>query len=116
MGDYTLLEFLKAWDLLPKFEENIDYFIALWPSEESKYLGIDFEVADKLRGLNKNCFVWLDKKAKLEKQLKYADLKKARFVLIIGEEELEKKTITVKDMRSGTQENKPLEKFFAELK
>lgn len=40
-------------------------------------------------------------------QFKRADREGARFALIIGEEELQKETITVKDLVSGTQETVP---------
>ena len=43
--------------------------------------------------------------AKMKKQMKYANDKGVRFVVIIGEEELKAKMATVKDMLSGDQDS-----------
>lgn len=115
MGDYTLLEFLKGWDLLPKFHGVIDYFISLWPENSNKYVRISVEIADKLRSRSKNCYTWLESGTKIEKQLKYANTKGAKTVVIVGEQELNDGTVTVKNMSTGTQETKPLEKFLSEI-
>ena len=40
----------------------------------------------------------------LEKQIKYADNKGIPFVAILGPEEIEKGVVTLKDLRSGKQE------------
>lgn len=103
MGDYTLLEFLKGWKLLPDFSSEIDYLVTAWPSDESKFLKKSLEVADKLRAQGKNVVCWLDTNTKLEKQLKYADKKGIPQAVIIGEEELKSNKISVKDLNSGDQ-------------
>ncbi len=41
---------------------------------------------------------------KLKKQLEYANAKSKRFALILGDSELEKQTVSIKDLRDGTQE------------
>jgi len=41
--------------------------------------------------------------AKLKKQMKYADDRKARFVALIGESEMQKDVVLLKDMISGEQ-------------
>lgn len=43
--------------------------------------------------------------AKLKKQMQYADKKNVRYVAMIGEEELQNGKITVKNMKTGGQEN-----------
>jgi len=103
MGDYTLLEFLKGWNLLPQFQSEIDYLVAVWPSNDRKYLIKSLEVADQLRKQGKNVICWLDTNTKLEKQLKYADKKGIPQVVIIGEEELQKGTVTIKSLKTGEQ-------------
>lgn len=54
--------------------------------------------------------------AKMAKQMKYADDKKIPFVALIGSSEMENKTITLKDMSSGTQESLSIEKLIEKLK
>ncbi len=103
MGDITLVDFLKTWGLLPKFDENAGYFITLWPSEDQKYFDKTLEVSNILRKKGFEVSTWLEKNTKIEKQLKYADKKGFEFVVIIGENEIEKGTVIVKNMKEKTQ-------------
>ena len=103
MGDITLVDFLKTWELLPKFDENYGYFITLWPSEDQKYFDKTLEVANTLRKKGLEVSTWLEKNTKIEKQLKYADKKKFEYVVIIGENEIEKGTVIIKNMKEKTQ-------------
>lgn len=114
MGDVTLLNFLEDWNLLPKFEAEVDYFVTVWPGNNADK--ISFEVAEKLRSLGKNVETWLEKGTKIDKQLKFADRKGIQNVIIIGEEEVKNKTITTKNMKSKKQETKSLEEFLNEVK
>jgi histidyl-tRNA synthetase len=116
MGDITLLDFLKSWDLLPKMESECDYFITVWPSEDSKFLDKALEISNELRAKGLNVSTWLDKNTKLDKQLKYADKKECKYVIIIGENEMKDKTVTIKNLKDSTQETKPLEKFLSDIK
>ena len=116
MGDYTLLEFLKGWNLLPKPENALDYFITLWPEDSEKFRPYTLEITREIRKTGKSCFVWTEAGSKLDKQLKYADKKSVTAVLIIGDEELKNRSITIKTMDTGVQEIKPLEKFLDDIK
>jgi histidyl-tRNA synthetase len=115
MGDYTLLEFLKGWDLLPDMQSVVEYLVTVWPSERTDYLQRSFELSDKIREKGKKCVTWLDTNTKLDKQLRYADKKGIRYAVIVGEEELSTNTATIKDLNEGTQTKKPLEKFLADI-
>ena len=108
MGDYTLLEFLKGWKLLPALENKIDYLVTVWPSNDTKYLLKSLDVAEKLRKDGSTVLCWTEPNTKLDKQLKYADKKGAKKVIILGEQELGSNTMTVKDMQTGSQESKAL--------
>ena len=108
MGDYTLFEFLKGWKLLPDFSSEVEYLVTVWPSGESKYFQKSLEVADKLRAQGKNVVCWLDTNTRLEKQLKYADKKGIPQAVIIGEKELDKRVILIKDLESGIQRSEVL--------
>jgi histidyl-tRNA synthetase len=50
------------------------------------------------------------------KSLKYADAKHAETVIIVGPKELEKKTVTLRDMKTGTQETVALTDISTKLK
>ncbi|MGB3960156.1 MAG: His/Gly/Thr/Pro-type tRNA ligase C-terminal domain-containing protein, partial [bacterium] len=55
----------------------------------------------------------------LKAQMKYADKKEARYVVILGEDELERNVVLIREMATGEQEEVPLEeaveKILAEL-
>jgi histidyl-tRNA synthetase len=115
MGDYTLLEFLKGWNLIPDFTPEVDYFVTVWPSENPQFWTKSLELADKIRGKGQSCYTWPETDTKLDKQLKYADKKGYKYAIILGEEELKSETITVKNMSEGSQETKPWEKFLNDI-
>lgn len=114
MGDITLLEFLKGWDLLPDLPTETKYFVTTWPGESAEFLRASMELASTIRNYDQNVELWLNPNTKLEKQLRYANKKAIPYVVIIGEEELKNNTITVKDMANGEQTTTDIEKWFAE--
>ena len=115
MGDMTLINFLEVWDLKPIFKTKTEYLITLFPSEDPKFMEKTLEIATELRNKGENVSTWLEKNTKLDKQLKYADKMGIRYVVIIGEKELEENTVTVKDMETGNQETIPFEKLSSNI-
>jgi histidyl-tRNA synthetase len=103
MGDYTLAEFLKGWNLLPQMGSTLDYFITLWPNTSDKFLNKSVELATLIRSKGKSVFLWTTND-RLEKQLKYAAGKGSKTAVIIGENELETGSVTIKNMETGAQE------------
>jgi len=103
MGDCTLLEFLTGWKLLPEITSAIDCLVTVWPSDNPVFFLKSLEVANELRAQGKTVICWLDANTKLEKQLKYADKKGIPQAVIIGEEEMKTKTVTVKNLKTGEQ-------------
>lgn len=61
------------------------------------------EITLRLRSGNISTEVWLDPNTKLEKQLKYADLKGIPYAIIIGPDEAKKNEVTFKDLSAKTQ-------------
>ncbi|MEX2595416.1 MAG: histidine--tRNA ligase [Salibacteraceae bacterium] len=59
-------------------------------------------LAGDLRSEDISCEVYPDA-AKMKKQMKYANDKGVNLVVLLGEEELQKKTVSVKNMKLGTQ-------------
>jgi len=60
------------------------------------------KILDVLRDLNVRSELYPDA-VKLKKQMSYADLKKIPYIIIAGEDEIIKKSITIKIMSSGEQ-------------
>jgi histidyl-tRNA synthetase len=109
MGDVTIQNFIENWNLDTSEGSRTDYFVTLWPDEDiSKsilYQNISREVAMELRQRGKDVIEWLETGTKLEKQLKYADKRKVRYSVLIGEQELINGSVTIKDMENNSQES-----------
>lgn len=77
------------------------------------------EVSEKLRNRDINTELYLGEikeKNPLEKQLKYADQKAIPYVVIIGPEENQKNVVTLKNLQTREQIQKPIEEIITELK
>lgn len=101
MGDITLQEFLKGWNLLPEFPSTTTVLVTRFGQDE-KFEAYSIKTAKKLRdaGITVDLYTTPDK---LEKQLKYADKKGIPYVIIAGEEEITKSTVVLKNMRKKDQ-------------
>jgi histidyl-tRNA synthetase len=115
MGDWTLVEFLRNWNLLPRLQCEVEYFITTWPDEDPRFLKYSLKTAEELRSNKKSVFVWTQTGTKLDKQLKYADKKGYRYALIAGEDELKEQKITLKDLSTGTQTTLDFNEFLKQL-
>ena len=67
------------------------------------------KVAAFLREKNINTEIFLNPEKKLDKQLKYADKKGIPYVLILGEKEVKKNVVKLKDLKTGGQKEFSLE-------
>lgn len=100
----------------------------LWPDinpTNSRVLVTIFspELADKslavsslLRSNNLKTELWLDSESKLDKQLKYADQKGIPYVIIIGPEEAEKGTLTLKNLSTKEQQALSIDQVIEKLR
>ncbi|RLE38620.1 histidine--tRNA ligase [Candidatus Woesearchaeota archaeon] len=101
LGYSTLFMLLKQKNLLPKIELAPDYYIA---PVDKKITDKAVEIAEKLRkkGLRVETDVM---QRKLAKQMQYANAIKAKKVIVLGEDELKKGEVKIKDMKTGKEEN-----------
>ncbi len=99
-GFDRLVEAANEANLLPKYSPATKVLVTIFNEERLKE---SLNLTSTLRGSGINAEVYLDKEAKLDKQIKYADNKKIPFVAILGPEEIEKKVITLKDLSTGEQ-------------
>ncbi len=94
---YLVLEELDLFS--ESIEISLDVlFINFGEAEADKSM----ELAKQLREKGIRCEVYPES-AKMKKQLQYADKKAIKFVVLIGEEELNSGKFTLKNMRSGEQ-------------
>jgi histidyl-tRNA synthetase len=100
MGDITLLEFLKGWNLLPEMPSTTKVLVTVF-SPNSVKESILFAKELRSAGVTVDLYTTPDK---LEKQLKYADKKGIRYVAILGEDEIQSGTVMLKDMKEKKQE------------
>ena len=61
------------------------------------------QLATKLRSIGINTEIYLNNK-KLKAKFKYADKLEIPYVIVIGEDEINAKEITLKDMKTGNEE------------
>ncbi len=103
MGDITLKDFLEGWNLIPNFVNECEYLVTTWPSKDNKFSDKSMEISNILRTKGLNVSMWLDKDTKIDKQLKYADKRGFKYAVIIGDNEIEKDTVTLKNLLDKTQ-------------
>jgi len=99
VSDVSLLEFLKGWNLVPELPQTIQALVVTFNGDFQTSL----EIAQQLRkaGILTDLYI---QNEKLDKQFKYADRKGIRYVIIPGEEEMKQGKVTVKDMKTGEQQ------------
>jgi len=99
MGIERLVLLLKQRDGLEEKMEELDLFIAGLGDEAS---GFSFKLMHELRERGYRVDMDLDSKS-LKSQMKQADKAGARFVVIIGSQELENKQAPLRNMKTGEQ-------------
>lgn len=106
LGLERILLVMEERDMYPPLQAGPQIVLCTLAIEPSQA----FAVAEKLRGQGLRVEIYPDT-AKLGKQLQYADSEgvKAPCAAILGEDELENGTITLKALASGAQETIPVE-------
>jgi len=100
VGLERLIELVKSKIQNPKSKQGVIIYIATL-GEEAKKAGFDLIQQARAQGISAD----MDYLAKsLKAQMKTADRLGAKFVYIIGEDELKKKTAVLKNMATGKQE------------
>lgn len=105
-GSIWLSRLIAVLEALWKFE--------IWAKTVSKvllvnmwddYLSDNLNLLKKLRENNINSELYIDSKAKIQKQLKYANNKNIPFVIILWEEEIKNNIFLLKKLETGEQLN-----------
>ena len=104
-GFDRVMEVLKIQKTKPPIKSRLEVFVA--PISPETKLNA-FEIAQQIRKKGIRTDVELVGR-KLKKILSFADNSGARFVVLVGARDLKNGEITLKDMRSGNQEQIPIE-------
>ncbi len=104
MGDVTLQLLLEDRGEWPKYEGNVDYYIA---PVNDKVRKDAVKIANRLREKNKVDIDLMGRK--LGKQLEYAANCGAKKIVIVGEKDLANKEVTVRNMESGKEKKVKIE-------
>ncbi|MDP2091108.1 MAG: histidine--tRNA ligase [Candidatus Gracilibacteria bacterium] len=118
-GSIGLSRLISVLNNIGKIElgaKTVSKVLVLNMGEE--YLTNNLQIVKTLRNIGINTEIYLDSETKLQKQIKYADNKKIPFVIIQGEDEIEKGVIQLKNLEKGEQievKIKDLEKKLLEI-
>ncbi len=111
MGDVTLAEFLKTNDLMPTLKSSTELYVAIIGVDPSKAR----PVVDKLRDMDVNVAVDTGDR-KVEKQIKTAEKLGVKYILFVGENELNSHQYSLKDIDSGEAVTHSLERIASIVK
>lgn len=106
------LEAAEQFGLVPKQKSVSQVLVTVFSNE---LLVSSIKVANSLRESGINSEVYLEPGAKLDRQLKYADRKGIPYAAILGPEEVAAGTVTIKDLRSGSQKTVTADKLLDEI-
>jgi len=114
MGDMVLKELLITNNKYPKLQiSKTQVLVTVFNSD---LLSKSIDVSRKLRGSGINTEIYPEDSIRLDKQLKYADKKGIPYVVIIGPEEIETKTITLKNLKTKEQTKTSFENLVSLVK
>ncbi|MCU0428843.1 MAG: histidine--tRNA ligase [Cytophagaceae bacterium] len=109
----------RIYDVLEKLNEfpdsalgGIEVMIG-WFDEDQKNFALSLLYQLRREGIHTEMY---PDKAKIKKQFEYADRKKAKWVLVIGSDEMASGNLTVKNMLDGKQDRCTLDEFIARIK
>src|SRR3990172_3849325 len=111
VGNVVISLLLQTFGHVPGLQGGVPIYVTAFDTE---HLLPAISLAAELRasGLQVASHLAVDK---LQKQFKQADRQGARFVLVLGPDEMKKGEVTLKDLRSGEQRSLPRSKLAAEL-
>lgn len=114
MGNIMIEQILRANNKYPILEVNKTKVLVTVFS--STLLNKSIEIAKNLRDSGINTEIYPENSVRLDKQLKYADKKGIPFVVIIGPEEVESKTVTLKNLKTQEQTKTSFENLVSLVK
>lgn len=107
IGLERLLIVMEKMNMFPKIMPKIKVMVTLFDETSYKY---SLEIAKEIRSSGIGVEIYPES-IKIGKQFKYASRKKIPYVVIAGPDELRHHIITIKDMKSGSQEKIKINKL-----
>lgn len=106
LGDVTLLDFLETHGLMPNLDKNeVDVYLSVQTDAAESLIN---QLASSLRAEGISVVANFQS-IKLKKSLKDADKFGCQFATLIGDQELDKKTIVIKDLKNRDQIEFPID-------
>lgn len=112
-GADRIYDVLNELNMFPEIKEaSTQVLFANFGEDEEKYC---LQIIKKLRkaGINTELY---PESGKMKKQLTYADKKNIPYVVLLGMDEIERDVLSVKNMKTGTQEEMRLTDFIMRVK
>jgi len=97
-GDVTLADFMDTHELWPELAGSLDVDICL--IDTAKHSGFGYKIASLLREAKMNARVNISSK-NIGTQLKNADKDGANYVIVVGDNEIKSKKVTIKELSTG---------------
>ena len=107
------IEAMKDLNLFPNKDKRKGVLVSIF---KSNLVETSLAVAMNLRENGICAEIFPDETKKLEKQLKYADKKGIKWLIVVGPEEVENNTVILKDLETGDQKNIKLKSLIKKLK
>ena len=98
---------------LTQFENPVDVAVLCMGNENLAYSA---SVLNALRDENIASVAYLDTEKKFKNQIEYADKIKTKFSIIIGEDEVKNKLVSLKNMQTGEQQTVSLDAAIKNIK
>ena len=111
-GMERLISVLKNEGKIPSLSDGLDVFIAQMGGECFKTA---FKLLQEIRGVQISADMDY-RNGSLKSQFRKADKLKASYVIVIGEDEMKKGIVKLKDMKTGNEENIKLDNIVDELR
>ncbi len=108
MGDVTLQNFLMAHNLLPKLRPETDVAILL---AGDIYNAVQ-PIAEQMRAEGIRVAINSDG-GKLDKQIRWADKQGIKYIMVIGEQELQNQRFKLRELQTGHEEEHGLERLIS---
>ncbi|OGM27290.1 histidine--tRNA ligase [Candidatus Woesebacteria bacterium RIFCSPLOWO2_01_FULL_39_61] len=112
LGFDRTIEAMEQFKLFPPIQQRNSVLVSVFSPELSDESAL---VVANLRENNISAELYPDEGIKLDKQLKYADKKGIKWLVVIGPEEAEKNSVILKDLETGRQEDIKLEDLVNKL-
>ncbi len=109
---YDVMLEMNLFDQLKLSETTSQVLLANFGQEEEQF---SLKILNELRQAGINAEIFPEHSAKMKKQMSYADSKKIPFVVLIGKDEMQSGSLTIKDMATGQQEKLTLNDIISKL-